>query len=137
MGYEVSLDPRRIDREWVWRMLSGEAYWLRWRTREDVEAQLDGAWRVAGAYDLETGGQVGVARAISDGVAHAYLSDVIVDPGHRGRGIGSLLVGAMVGDAVGSRLQWMLHTTDAHGLYERFGFGRPDERLMVRPAPAR
>jgi GNAT superfamily N-acetyltransferase len=134
MGYTVSLEPARIDREWVWRMLCTEAYWLRWRTRQDVETQLDGAWRVAGVYDTETGAQVGVARAFSDGVAHAYLSDVIVDPGHRGRGVGKLLVEAMVGDPVGSRLQWMLHTTDAHELYERFGFERPDGRVMVRPA---
>ncbi|HLI61043.1 MAG TPA: GNAT family N-acetyltransferase [Solirubrobacteraceae bacterium] len=137
MSYEVSLDARRVDREWVWRMLSGEAYWLRWRTRADVEAQLDGAWRVAGAYAADTGSQVGFARAFSDGVAHAYLSDVIVDPGHRGRGVGKLLVGAMVDDPVGARLQWMLHTTDAHGLYAQFGFEPPDERVMVRPAPPR
>jgi GNAT superfamily N-acetyltransferase len=137
MGYEASLEPRRVDRDWVWRMLSVEAYWLRWRTREDVEAQIDRAWRVAGVYETGSGAQVGFARAISDGVAHAYLSDVIVDPGHRGQGIGKMLVEAMIGDEVGSRLQWMLHTTDAHGLYTQFGFEAPDQRLMVRPAPAR
>jgi ribosomal protein S18 acetylase RimI-like enzyme len=137
MGYEASLEPRRVDRDWVWRMLSVEAYWLRWRTREDVEAQIDRAWRLAAVYETGSGAQVGFARAISDGVAHAYLSDVIVDPGHRGRGIGKMLVEAMIGDGVGSRLQWMLHTTDAHGLYAQFGFKAPDQRLMVRPAPAR
>lgn len=137
MEYETSLEPRRIDRDWVWRMLSVEAYWLRWRSREDVETQIDRAWRLAGVYHTGTGAQVGFARALSDGVAHAYLSDVIVDPGHRGRGIGKMLVTAMLGDATGSRLQWMLNTTDAHGLYAQFGFSTPDERLMVRPAPAR
>lgn len=137
MDYEASLEPRRVDRDWVWLMLSVEAYWLRWRTREDVETQLDGAWRLAGVYETGSGAQVGFARALSDGVAHAYLSDVIVDPGHRGQGLGKMLVEAMVGDAAGSRLQWMLHTTDAHGLYAQFGFKPPDRRLMVRPAPAR
>jgi GNAT superfamily N-acetyltransferase len=137
MGYEASLEARRLDREWVWQMLSTEAYWLRWRARQDVEAQIDGAWRLAGVYRTGSGAQVGFARAISDGVAHAYLSDVIVDPGHRGQGIGKLLVESMVGDTAGSRLQWMLHTTDAHGLYAQFGFEPPDQRLMVRPAPAR
>jgi GNAT superfamily N-acetyltransferase len=137
MDYEASLEPRRVDREWVWRMLSVEAYWLRWRTREDVETQLDGAWRLAGVYETGSGAQVGFARALSDGVAHAYLSDVIVDPGHRGQGLGKMLVEAMVGDAAGSRLQWMLHTSDAHGLYAQFGFKPPDRLLMVRPAPAR
>ena len=31
-------------------------------------------------------------------------------------------------------LAWHLMTKDAHGLYERFGFGPPDdERFMLRP----
>ncbi len=137
MDYEASLEPRRVDRDWVWRMLSVEAYWLRWRTRQDVEAQIDRAWRLAGVYETASGVQVGFARAISDGVAHAYLSDVIVDPGHRGEGVGKMLIEAMIGDRTGSQLQWMLHTTDAHGLYAQFGFQEPDERLMVRPAPPR
>ena len=29
-------------------MLSKVAHWHRWRTRDDVEAQLDDAWRVVG-----------------------------------------------------------------------------------------
>jgi hypothetical protein len=27
-----------------------------------------------------------------------------------------------------AQLKWILHTADAHRLYERFGFGRPGER---------
>lgn len=70
MAYEVSLEPGRIDRDWVWRMLSEEAYWQRWRTREELEAQLDGAWRLVGVYETAGCVQVGFARALSDGVAH-------------------------------------------------------------------
>lgn len=29
-------------------------------------------------------------------------------------------------------LKWFLHTTDAHGLYEQFGFGRADAKVMER-----
>ena len=74
---ELSADPSRLDRDWVWRMLSTQVYWGLWRTRADVEAQLDSAWRVIGAYDSD-GAQVGFARAVSDGVGFAYLADVIV-----------------------------------------------------------
>src|SRR5579875_2787170 len=129
MAYEVSTDPARIDRAWVWRMLSTEAYWMRWRTRADVEVQLDGAWRLVGAYETGTGAQVGIA--------HAYLSDVIVDPAHRGRGLGRRVIAAMIDDPPGARLQWMLATEDAHSLYEKFGFTAPDGRLMIRRARGR
>ena len=115
-------------------MLSTEAYWLRWRTRAQVEAQLDGAWRVVGVYDEETGAQIGFARAVSDGVNDAYLADVIVAPESRGRGAGKLLMRAMIDDGPGAEFRWTLFTSDAHGLYEQYGFGVPDSRAMVRPS---
>ncbi len=132
MTYLVSTDPSRVDRDWVWRMLSTEAYWHRWRTREHIERQLDGAWRVVGIYVEGEGDQVGFARAISDGVNDAYLADVIVDPAHRGNGLGKLLVRTMIDDGPGASLRWTLFTADAHGLYEQFGFREPDQTAMVR-----
>jgi ribosomal protein S18 acetylase RimI-like enzyme len=117
----------------VWRMLSTEAYWNRWRTRAQIETQLDGAWRVVGVYDDETGTQLGYARAVSDGVSDAYLADVIVAPEARGRGAGKLLVRAMIDDGPGAQFRWTLFTGDAHGLYAQFGFGAPDSTAMVRP----
>jgi ribosomal protein S18 acetylase RimI-like enzyme len=86
--YEIDDDPARIDRDAVWAFLSTEAYWERWRDRVTVERQLDSAWRVTGAYETGTGRQVGFARAVSDGVAYAYLADVYVLAAARGQGLG-------------------------------------------------
>jgi GNAT superfamily N-acetyltransferase len=133
MGLVADDDLSRIDRDWVWRMLSTEAYWHRWRSRDQIEAQLNGAWRVVGVYDEETGSQIGFARAVSDGVNDAYLADVIVAPEARGRGAGKLLVRAMIDDGPGADFRWSLFTGDAHGLYAQFGFGAPDSTAMVRP----
>lgn len=132
MAYETSDDRDRLDREWIWRMLSTEAYWHRWRSRADVERQLDGAWRVVGAYDPTTGAQIGFARAVSDGVCDAYLADVIVDPARRGERVGTAILRHMVDEGPGADFRWTLFTADAHGLYARFGFAKPDERAMVR-----
>ncbi|CAD6009806.1 GNAT family N-acetyltransferase [Agreia sp. COWG] len=133
MTYEADDSLERIDREWVWKMLSSEVYWHRWRTRAQVEAQLDGAWRVVGVYDSTSGEQVGFARAVSDGVNDAYLADVVVDPVRRGHGLGRLLVQTMIDDGPGAEFRWMLFTGDAHGLYEKFGFAVPGPSAMVRP----
>jgi GNAT superfamily N-acetyltransferase len=136
-GYELDDDPRRVDRDAVYAYLSTHAYWGRWRSRADLERQLDGAWRVVAAYD-RAGALVGFARAVSDGVALAYLADVFVDPAHQGRGLGRAIVTAMVEDGPGADFRWMLHTLDAHGLYAGFGFAPPDETYLERPAgPAR
>ena len=63
MDYELDDDPTRIQPDVVWAYLSTDAYWGRWRTREDVDAQLASAWRVVGVYVAGTGEQVGFARA--------------------------------------------------------------------------
>jgi GNAT superfamily N-acetyltransferase len=132
-GYEFDDDPARVDRDVVWAFLSTQAYWGRWRSREQVERQLDGAWRVVGAYHTATGRMVGFGRAISDGVAFAYLADVFVEPAHRGNGIGAALVAAMIEEGPGAGFRWTLHTADAHSLYARFGFAPPDPTFLERP----
>lgn len=134
-GYEVDDDPARLDRDAIWQYLSTEAYWHRWRTRAVVEAQIDSAWRVVAVYHGDR--QVGFGRVISDGVALAYLADVYVLGGHRGRGLGLALTRELVEGGGGASMRWLLHTADAHGLYERLGFAVAPETLMERPGAQR
>ena len=137
--YEIDDSPDRVDPDAVWQFLSVEAYWSRWRSRDDVQRQIQGAWRVVGCY-YGKGHMVGFARALSDGVALAYLADVYVLENHRGRGLGRALLQEMIEDGPGKAFRWLLHTADAHGLYQQFGFAAPDatimERASRRPAPA-
>src|ERR671932_2495238 len=133
--YERDEARDRVDLEVVWGYLSTEAYWGRWRPREIVEQQVRTAWRVVGAYEQDSGAMVGFARAFSDGFAFAYLADVFVLPAHRGRGLGVRLVRKMIDEGPGARFFWMLHTRDARGLYEKFGFApRQDTRYLERPS---
>jgi GNAT superfamily N-acetyltransferase len=60
-----------------------------------------------------------------------YLADVYVLEECRGRGLGVELVREIVDNGPNADRRWVLHTRDAHALYERFGFG-PSERLMER-----
>lgn len=133
-AYELDDDPGRIDRDAVWEFLSTQAYWGRYRTRADFEAQLACAWRVVGVYETATGRQVGFARAVSDGVDFGYLSDVFILAGARGAGLGQELVATMIDRGPGAGFRWSLHTADAHGLYRKYGFAEPDTtRYMERP----
>jgi GNAT superfamily N-acetyltransferase len=134
--YEYSDDPRRIDHDAVWALLTQHADWGQWRTREIVGAQIDGAWRVVGAYHKASGTQVGFVRAVSDGACLAYVADVLVHPDHRGHKLGVGLVHTLIEDGPGAHFRWMLHTHDAHGLYAKFGFATPDRSFMERPGRA-
>jgi GNAT superfamily N-acetyltransferase len=129
-GFELDDDPARVDLDEVHRFLSTEAYWALGRTRETVERLVREAQRVVGLY--RDGRQVGFCRAFTDGVAVVYLADVYVLPELRGRGLGVELVREMVENGPYADVKWMLHATDAHELYEQFGFGRPDAKVMER-----
>lgn len=134
--FEIDDDLVRIDRDVVWSFLSTDAYWARWRTRSDVETQLDRAWRVLGVYRRDTGEMVGFARVVSDGVSFAYLADVFVLPSARGAGLGKAVVAALLDDERAARMRWTLFTGDAHELYRKYGFDATDTTAMVRPSPA-
>ena len=133
-GFELDDDPARIDLDEVHRFLSSESYWARGRSRETVARLVRSADRVVGLYDGER--QIGFARAVSDGVAFAYLADVYVLSAYRGRGLGVALVREIVENGPYDGCKWLLHTADAHELYRKLGFGAPSERLMERdPGP--
>ena len=134
-GFVVSDDPTLVDLDAVWQFLKSEAYWGRDRSLEDLETQIADSWRVVGVYtDDAAADQVGFCRAWSDGARNAYLADVYVLGSHRGRGLGSALIRHMVDDGPGAHFRWLLHTADAHDLYARFGFDRPDRTFLERPA---
>jgi GNAT superfamily N-acetyltransferase len=119
-GYELDDDPRRIDVAAVHAYIARESYWGRGRSRDLTERAIGGSDRVLGLY--HAGRQVGFARAITDGAIVAYLADVYVLPGHRGRGLGLELVREIVEGGGGTNVRWMLHTADAQGLYSKLGF---------------
>jgi GNAT superfamily N-acetyltransferase len=130
-GYELDDDPARVDVDAVHDYLANESYWAQGRPRETVERLVREATRLVGLY--YEGRQVGFARAFSDGVALTYLADVYVLPAHQGRGLGVELVREMIENGPLGGARWMLHTTDAHDLYRKFGFAAPSDKVMERP----
>ena len=129
--YELDDDPGRVDADAAVAFLTTQAYWGRWRDARDIKGQIAAAWRVVGAYD-RAGAMIGFARAWGDGGC-AYLSDVYVLPEHRGDGLGQAIVRMMIDDGPGAAWRWLLHTSDAHGLYRQFGFASPSYRYLERP----
>lgn len=128
--YELDDDPSRVDADAAVAFLTTQAYWGRWRGAQDIKDQIAAASRVVGVYDRARA-MVGFARAWGDG-GNAYLSDVYVLPEHRGAGLGQAIVRMMIDDGPGAGWRWMLHTSDAHGLYRQFGFDSPSYRYLER-----
>ena len=119
-GYEISTDANRIDLLFVHRELA-QSYWSAGIARSIVERAL-GNSIVFGLYRPD-GRQVGFGRLVTDAATFAYLCDVYVLEGHRGRGLGRWLMEVVAGHpSLQGLRRFVLVTRDAHGLYERYGF---------------
>ena len=129
-GFELDDDRGRLDREAIHAYLGGSSYWAEGRTRGRQDELIDASDHVVGLY--HEGRQVGFARAVDcDAAGFVYLADVYVLEEFQGRGLGVELVREMVEHGPFADRRWVLHTRDAHALYEKFGFA-PNERLMQR-----
>jgi len=129
-GFELDDDPARVDVDELHRFLSTEAYWAEGRRRETVEHLVRVSQRVVGLY--RGARLVGFCRAVTDGITVVYLADVYVLPEFRGRGLGVELLREMIENGPYADRTWILHTEDAHSLYEKFGFAVPNYKVLER-----
>jgi GNAT superfamily N-acetyltransferase len=130
--YEIDTDLARMDLGRVHQWLSTDAYWSPGRSRDVVGTAARNSLNL-GAFTND-GQQVAYARVVTDHATFAWLCDVYVDRDHRGRGLGSSLVQAVVTTLRPLGLKrLLLATADAHEVYARFGFEPlPDpEKFMV------
>lgn len=118
-GIEITTDPARIDAIAAHAFLRG-AYWSEEIPLETVQRAIAGSLCAAA---LDGGRQVGFARVVTDRATFAYLCDVYVLESHRGRGLATRLVRALLEhpELQGLR-RWLLVTRDAHPVYAPLGF---------------
>lgn len=108
-----------VDRIAAWLTVS---YWANERDRATIERSLEHSYAL-GVYTPE-GEQVALARATTDYATFAWIGDVVVDDQWRGKGIGTWLVQTLVDELRARGVpRFVLGTRDAHGVYERVGFG--------------
>lgn len=116
---EYTSDKSRLDVDTIHGFLKRSS-WAAKRTRETVVKSLETSI-CFGAYVGPR--QIGFARVVTDGCTFAYLCDVFVDEEFRGRGISKTLMShVMKHTELQSYRRFTLATSDAHGLYRKFGF---------------
>ena len=126
---KTGFDSMRLDDVMA---LFQQTYWANRRTRELVERSMR-ASLCYGAFDAESGTQIGFARVVTDGCTIYYLCDVIVDERYRGRGAARALLDTLTNDERIKGLRGLLFTRDAFGLYRKYGFECTERAMMCEP----
>lgn len=115
----VSTDKTKLNVPFIQNFLK-DIYWAAGRTIDEVQTTIDSSV-CFGIYLNNV--QIGFGRVITDYVVFAYLMDVFIAEEHRGNGYSSILISAMMNEPVLKEVKiWRLATSDAHFLYEKFGF---------------
>ncbi|MGK0266737.1 MAG: GNAT superfamily N-acetyltransferase [Maricaulis sp.] len=131
-GYRLTDNPDAFDTVQAHRLLS-TSYWSPGIPLEIVARAAANAWTFS--LLAPDGGFVGMARFITDRATFAYLADLIIEPAHRGRGLGKWLVASLHSlPEIRACRRLMLMTADAHALYAGVGYTAlqaPDRAMEV------
>ena len=99
-----------------------------------MQGSLDGS--LAGAVVTDGGATVGMGRLVGDGVKYFYVQDMVVAPGHQQRGVGKLILDALlehVAEVAPDHAFVGLFATGAgEGLYRAGGFDVPGMTGLAR-----
>jgi len=101
------------------------SYWAEKVPKQIVATAIENSLCFAVVYQNEQGDseQIGFARMITDFATMAYLADVYILEAHRGKGLSKKVMAEIIAHPKLQGLRRiLLATSDAHGLYEQFGF---------------
>lgn len=129
--YLLSTDKRKLQVDVIHQFLSN-SYWAKNIPLALVKKTIKGSL-CFGLYHKQK--QIGYARIITDKATFAYLADVFIVEEYRGKKLSVWMMEAIMNyEALQGLRRWMLATSDAHGLYKKFGFTALDEpdKMMQR-----
>ncbi|MGZ4035304.1 MAG: GNAT family N-acetyltransferase [Bacteroidia bacterium] len=130
--YIISTDKSKLELSVIHNFLSN-SYWA-----EDIPIEIvKKATENSLCFGVYNGNrQVGFARVISDYTTFAYLADVFIIEGERGKGLSKWLMECILKH---SQLQgvrnFCLLTRDAHSLYAQYGFenlAKPQNFMAIK-----
>lgn len=132
-GYTISTNKGKIDIPTVHEYLSQRSYWANGRPLDIVQRSIQQSL-CFGVYRGNE--QAGFARVVTDYSTFAWLCDVFILETYRGMGLAKWLIETIIQyPDLRSLKLFLLATSDAHRLYQRYGgfssLSKP-EKWMVR-----
>lgn len=119
-GYKISSETSEMDIAVIHGYIA-QSYWANNIPLSIMQTAINNS--LCFGVFTDAGEQVAFARVITYSATFAYLADVFVLETHRGKGISKWMIENVIAHPNLQGLRRMLlATSDAHGLYEKFGF---------------
>jgi N-acetylglutamate synthase-like GNAT family acetyltransferase len=119
-NFIITTDKSKMDILAIYDFLSKDSGWSDNIPLENVKTSIDNSLNFGLFHNNK---QIGFARIISDFSTIAYLGDIYVLDDYRGQGLSKKLMDVVMGhpNLQGLR-RWILLTSTADWLYEKYGF---------------
>lgn len=140
MAEGAAIDVRLVD-IWDLDMIAdlyrAGGWWNEEWDPSNLSGLIAGSFAFAVAIDTAARRAVGMGRAISDGVSDAYIQDLVVLPGYRGRGIGTMILSALLDRCRLAGVGWIALVAEpgTEPFYTALGFLRLEGHTPMRWYP--
>lgn len=140
MAEEAAIVVRLVDAwdvEMIADLYRAGGWWNERWDPADLTALISGSFAFAVAVDPATGRAVGMGRVISDGVSDGYVQDLVVLPGYRGRGVGTMLLSTLLDHCSSAGVAWVALVAEpgTEPFYTALGFRRMEGHTPMRWHP--
>ncbi|HOI14053.1 MAG TPA: GNAT family N-acetyltransferase [Methanoculleus sp.] len=142
MTEEVGIEVRLVnvwDVETIADLYRAGGWWNEEWNPEGLRALIAGSFAFAVAVDTGAGRAVGMGRVISDGVSDGYVQDLVILPRYRGRGIGTMILSALLDYCTSTGVAWVALVAEpgTEPFYTALGFRRMEGHIPMRWYPER
>jgi len=115
----ISTNKQKIDLIAVHSFLTN-SYWSKGITLDKIKNSIENSLCFGVYYNSK---QIGFSRVVTDYTLFGYIADVFILEEYRGRGLSKWLMDTIINyPSIKNLRSWMLATSGAHGLYEKYGF---------------
>jgi GNAT superfamily N-acetyltransferase len=119
----VELVPSWKEEEIVELYRAG-GWWKEGMDQTRISDLIKGSFLFAVAIDITTGKAVGMGRVISDGVADAYIQDLVVLEDWRNSGVGKMILETLLEECRSRKIAWigLIAEPGKEDFYSTLGF---------------
>ncbi len=99
----------------------------------NISKLIKGSFLFAVAVDISSGETIGMGRVISDGIADAYIQDVVVLHNWRGLGVGKMIVSVLLQNCFSKGISWigLIAQPGTSGFYSILGFSTMENHIPM------